>query len=427
MARNHNKLSDLAIKAATKPGRYGDGGGLYLVVGLTGSRSFTFMWTRDGKRREMGLGAYGNAEGYVSLAMARARAGVARVALLEGRDPLAETRKETEPTFGEAVELFLADREAGWRNEKHRAQWRMTLLGPAEQKGKRRQAADYCRSLRSMKVSAISTEDVLKVLQPVWQTRSETASRLRGRVERVLAFAKVKGWRSGENPAQWRGHLDALLPKPKKLTRGHHRALPFTDMPGFYQRLIGRPGLSARAIEFVLLTVARSGEALGATWDEVDLDAALWTVPAGRMKATRPHVVPLVPSAVAILKDLAEMRQNDFVFPGERRDRPLTAKALENQLRRMKASGDTTLHGFRSTFRDWAGDETNFPRDVAEMALAHKVGDETEQAYRRLTALAKRRKLMTAWADFIAKGEGGGGKVTDFLAAKAQRRVAGQA
>ncbi|MDX8445330.1 tyrosine-type recombinase/integrase [Mesorhizobium captivum] len=407
MARPKHKLADATVKSGKlKPGRHGDGAGLFLQVEEEGgSRSWLFMWKRDGRRSVIGLGGYPD----TSLALAREKAEACRNALARGEDPrLALRMEQAEPTFGEAVGAFLdEDREASWRNEKHRAQWRMTLLGPAEQKGKRRRAPDYCRHLRPMKVSEIGTEDVLAVLKPVWRAKPETASRLRGRIERVLAFAKGQGWRSGENPAQWKNHLDALLPKPEKLkARGHHRALPFQGMPGFYARLRQRKAPSARALEFAILTAARSGEVLGARWSEIDLAEKVWSVPASRMKAGRAHEVPLVLRAIEILTDMAELRREDdeYVFPGQKPKRPLSQKAVDNLLERMKAKETTTVHGFRSSFRDWAGDATNFPRELAEAALAHVVGDKAEQAYRRGTALERRRKLMTAWAGFLASG-----------------------
>ena len=286
MTRPINKLSDVAVKATAKPGRRSDGGGLYLSVGPTGGKSWTFVWTRDGKKREMGLGAYPA----VSLSKARQIASDCRVVVAEGGDPIAERNKDAEPTFAEATRLFLADNKAGWRNDKHKAQWDMTL-GDA-----------YCSHLQPMQVSAIGTEDVLKVLKPIWLSKAETASRLRGRIERVLSFAKVKGWRSGENPAAWRGHLDALLPKRQKLQRGHHAAMPYSDVPGFVERLRGAEALAARALEFLILTAGRSGEVLGTTWDEIDFEQAVWTVPAVRMKAGKEHRVPLSKPALAIVE-----------------------------------------------------------------------------------------------------------------------------
>ena len=300
--------------------------------------------------------------------------------------------KEAEPTFGECADMFLASMEGQWRNAKHRAQWRMTLT-------------EYAAPISAMKVSAIGTDDVLRVLNPLWQSRPETASRLRGRIERVLDFAKVRGWRSGENPALWRGHLKSILPARQRLTRGHHAAMPYAQVPAFVERLRGLEAMSARALEFLILTAARSGEVLEATWDEFDLDAGLWTVPAARMKAGKEHRVPLSKPALAIVKALHEVRISDYVFPGHAKGRPLSNMAFAMLLKRMKAD-QYTPHGFRSAFRDWAGDATSFPRDVAEQALAHRVGDATERAYRRADALDKRRKLMTAWADYCDSGEG---------------------
>lgn len=397
MARNLNKLSDRRAKTETTPGRHSDGGGLYLEVKTTGFRSWLFMWKTNGKRSALGLGPYPA----VSLAKAREKAEAARKSVAAGGNPLAESRKEeaeANPTFAEAANLFLADNKPAWRNEKHKLQWEMTL-GDA-----------YCRHLRRMRVSEIGTEDVLVVLKPIWLSKAETASRVRGRIERVLAFAKVKGWRSGENSAAWRGHLDALLPKRTKLQRGHHKAMPFVGVPAFVQRLRDAPGLDARALEFVILTAARSGEAVGAKWSEIDLEAALWVVPKERMKAGREHEVPLSPRAVEVLKALAELRRiDDFVFPGQRHGRPLSSGSMEMLLRRLEVKHHATIHGFRSSFRDWAGDQTTFPREVAEAALAHRVGG-VEGAYRRGSALEKRRKLMAAWAEYLAGG-GARGKV----------------
>lgn len=384
MARPLHKLTDAAAKSDhLKPGRHGDGGGLYLSVSPSGSKSWVFMWNRDGKRREMGLGPYPA----VSLAAARKRAGEHRITVAEGRDPIAEKSKQAEPTFAECVPLFLDSMEASWRNEKHRAQWRMTLT-------------DYCRGIAAKKVSEVDTQDVLKVLNPIWQTKPETASRLRGRLERVLDFAKVKGWRSGENPALWRGHLKNVLPARRKLTRGHHAAMPYRDVPAFVKRLQAAPAMAARALEFLILTAARSGEVYGARWSEIDLDKKVWTIPADRMKAGAEHRVPLSDRAAAIVSALNEVRLSEFVFPGQRTNRPLSSAAMEMLLRRMKADA-YTVHGFRSAFRDWAGDETSFQREVAEAALAHRVGDATERAYRRADAMEKRRALMQAWADFL--------------------------
>ena len=283
MPRTLHKLSDAAARSsALKAGRHSDGGGLYLNVSKAGSRSWLFMWVpAGGKRREMGLGQYPT----VTLATARARAAECRQMVATGRDPLAEKRKEIEPTFAECADKFLSSMEGQWRNPKHRAQWRMTLT-------------EYCRPIAAMKVSTIGTEQVLEVLNPIWTAKPETASRLRGRIERVLDFAKVKGWRSGENPALWRGHLRNVLPARRKLTRGHHAAMPYAQVPALTERLRGLDAMSARALEFLILTAARSGEVLGARWVEFDLEAELWTVPAIRMKAGKEHRVPLSKPAI---------------------------------------------------------------------------------------------------------------------------------
>lgn len=395
MARSLYKMSDATVKAEKAAGRHSDGGGLYLNVGPTGKKSWLFMWVpKGGKRREMGLGAYPT----LTLAKARARASECRVAIEEGRDPIAEKAKQAEPTFAECAEFYIASIKSEWRNAKHEYQWNQTL------------SDTYCAQIRQKKVSAITTEDVLAVLKPVWQDKNETASRLRGRIERVLEFAKVKGWRAGENPAAWRGNLRNLLPKRQRLQRGHQPAMRYQDVPKFVERLRASEALAARALEFTILTLGRSGEVLGSTWAEVDFDEKLWSVPKERMKAGVAHTVPLSSPALKLLKDLHEHRISEFVFP-RTKDHPLSNMAMLMLLRRMKLN-DITVHGFRSSFRDWCGDATSFPREVAEAALAHKVGDETERAYRRSDALEKRRKLMQAWADYV--GAVKAGNVTQF-------------
>ena len=387
MARGLHKLTDASARSRLKPGRHSDGGGLYLNVTPAGTRSWVFMWTpAGGKRKEMGLGAYP----LVTLAKARAKAVECRSAVSEGRDPLDEKKRDAEPTFGECADRYIASIKAQWRNAKHEYQWNQTLT-------------TYCAAIRPKRVSLITTEDVLAVLNPIWFTKSETASRTRGRIERVLDFAKSKGWRSGENPAAWRGHLRNILPKRQKLTRGHLAAMPYESLPTFVDRLRRAQAMAARALEFTILTAGRSGEILGARWPEIDLDKRLWHVPKDRMKAGVAHTVPLSAQAVALVKRLHEARTGGFVFPGEKKDKPLSGMAMEMLLRRMKVT-DATVHGFRSSFRDWCGDKTNFSRELAEAALAHKVGDDTERAYRRSDALEKRRRLMQAWADYVTSG-----------------------
>ena len=385
MAETRNRLVATQLKGLPA-GRHSDGAGLYLTVKPTGARSWVYMWKRAGRRREMGLGAYPG----VTLAKARSSAEKVRSSLAEGRDPLLERQPTKRPTtFADVAERFLDDNEAGWRNAKHRAQWRSTLKA-------------YCEPIADTSVGEVDTEGVLRCLRPIWLTKPETASRVRGRIERVLAYAAAHGWRDREriNPAAWSGHLAAILPKPGKLTRGHHRALPFAEVPIFIARLRERRGFAARALEFAILTAARSGEVRGATWGEISGD--VWTVPASRMKAAREHRVPLSGAAVAILDGLPRGEGDNLLFPGTR-EQTLSDMSLSAVLRRMEV--DATVHGFRSSFRDWAGDATTFPREVAEAALAHVVGDAAERAYRRSDALAKRRELMEAWADFCGSAQ----------------------
>ncbi len=386
------KLSARAA-ATAKPGRHGDGRGLWLAVSETGARKWVFRFTFGGRVTEMGLG---NAD--VTLAQARDRAAEARKLVAVGVNPI-EARREAgrikagKPTFGQCADALLQAKSSEWRNEKHRAQWQMTL-------------ADYAKPLRALPVDEVDTAAVLGVLQPLWQAKAETAFRLRGRIETVLDAARAMGHipRNEANPAQWRGHLDKLLPKRQKLTRGHHAALAYDDVPEFIGRLRERPAIAAMALEFLILTAARSGEVLGARWAETDMVAKVWTVSAARMKAGREHRVPLSTRALAILEKLAEAKTSDFVFAGQRPGKPLSGMALEMVLRRMKME-DVTVHGFRSSFRDWCGEATSFPCEIAEAALAHVAGDATERAYRRGDALEKRRTLMEAWAAFCEPGE----------------------
>ena len=289
-----------------------------------------------------------------------------------GPDRRRRRRDRGIPTFGELADEIAGQLAEGFRNEKHRAQWRMTLTV-------------YAGPLRAKPVNKIETTDVLAVLRPIWQGKPETASRLRGRIERVLNAAKAKGLRSGENPAAWRGHLENLLPKRQKLTRGHHAAMPYADVPAFVARLRERDAVAALALEFAILTAARSGEVLGARWREIDFGARIWTIPPQRMKAAREHRVPLSESAFAILEKLGEARVSEFIFPGQGAGRPLAEMVLRRMLRRD--ADVVTVHGFRSSFRDWAGNETHFPRELAEAALAHVVGDKAEQAYQQVVPM----------------------------------------
>jgi integrase len=386
MARAIHKLTARAAETLAKPGRHSDGGGLYLSISGEGRRRWVFLYTWRGKQREAGLGAAG--KGGVSLKAAREKAAEGRALVKAGVDPIAEWNKanpEEVRSFGKAADDYLAVHQGGFRNEKHKAQWAMTLTR-------------YCEPIRGMPVDAVDTEAVLSVLKPLWTRVPETASRLRGRIEAVLDAAKARGFieRNEANPARWRGHLDKLLPKRAKLTRGHHAAMPYAEVPAFIAELRQRPATAARALEFCILTATRSGEALAARWDEMDFEGKVWTVPAGRTKAAREHRIPLSERAVHILREMEAERTGEFVFPGQRPGRPLSGMAFEMLLRRINSP--YTAHGFRSSFRDWAGNETLFTRELAEHALAHVIGDKAEQAYRRSDALARRRELMDAWA-----------------------------
>lgn len=400
-ARTLNKLAARTAETMTEPGRHSDGGGLYLDIDGTGRRRWLFLFTRNGKRTEMGLGAAG--KGGVTLAAARAAATDARAVLAQGGDPRAErdaaraAERPAIPTFGKFADELVTTLKTGFSNEKHIYQWEQTL------------GDGYCGAIRGKLVSEIDTADVLEVLKPVWTKKQETASRLRGRIEKVLDAAKAQGFRTGENPARWRGHLVNLLPRRQKLTaRGHQPAMPFEKVPEFVGRLRDRDAITSRALEFLILTAARSGEVCGATWSEIDTTAKLWTIPAERMKARKPHRVPLTDRALAIIAEMKRLRletggataPDAFVFPGGRAGRPLSNMAFKQLLDRMDVTG-IVPHGFRSSFRDWCGECTPFPREVAEAALAHIVGNAVEQAYRRGDALEKRRKLMEAWEGFV--------------------------
>jgi integrase len=397
MPQTINQLTARQVETLSEPGRYGDGAGLYVVVGPNGSKKWVFRFMLAGQRRDMGLGPAG--KGGLALAQARAAASEARDLVRSGVDPIERRRADQQlpaapakkPTFGEMATALVESLSPEWRNAKHRQQWRNTLANDAA-------------CLMSMSVDEVRTGDVLAVLQPIWLKKPETASRLRGRIERVLDYAKTLGHRNGENPALWRGHLANVLPRRQKLTRGHHPALPYDEVPAFVALLREREAAAARALEFTIITAARSGEVYGMTWDEVDLQRELWIVPAVRMKGGREHRVPLSPRAVELVQQMERLRSHDGrdcpVFPGAKGGRPMSNMAMEMTLRRM-GRGDITVHGFRSSFRDWAGECTHFPREVAEAALAHLVGDATERAYRRGDALAKRRALMEAWAEYI--------------------------
>jgi integrase len=366
------------------PGR----GGLYLCVPSSLTRTWVYRFSWRGRRPETGLGSF-NAG--VGLAQASAARDEARSILRSGHNPI-EAREvnraaANKATFGEIADALLETKAHEWRNEKHREQWRWSLTEAAVE-------------LRPRPVDEIGTEAVLAVLKPLWTAKPETASRLHGRIEAVLDAAKAQGDRSGENPARWRGHLSHLLLKRQKLTRGHHAAMAYTDVPVLMARLRADNAIAAQALAFCILTATRTGEVLGALWSEIDIAAKVWTVPAARMKAAREHRVPLSDGALAILEALSPARTSGFVFPSPRYARPLSHVAMARALTRLGAER-VTVHGFRGASRDWAGNETHFAREVAEAALAHAIGDKAEQAYRRGDALEKRRALMTAWQQYI--------------------------
>jgi integrase len=383
-------LTALRVKRIRKPGRHMDGDGLYLAVSETGAKSWVFMWKRNGKRHAVGLGS---AE-IVSLADARDSAAERRKVVRTGGIPLSARAAKVRAaagvaTFGAMADELFESLSPSWRNAKHRYQWKRTL-------------EVHCQSIRHRAVAEIAVEDVLRVLKPLWTSRVETALRTRARIERVLDFAKAKqvDGMGEKNAAAWKGNLAALLPAPpsKRKRVQHLRALPYDELPGFIGKLRNQDGVAARALEFDILTAARPGETAGARWREINFTDKAWAVPGERMKAGLPHRVPLSKRAVAILREMEKGRVSEFVFPGLKDGKPLSDMALTQLLRRMGI--DVTAHGFRSSFRDWCGDCTHFPREVAEAALAHLVGDEVERAYRRGDALDKRRELMVAWANY---------------------------
>ena len=393
MARTVEKLTALTVSRAKTPGYFGDGAGLYLQVSKTGTKSWIFRYTRERKQREMGLGAVHT----VTLAEARGKARDCRALLLEGKDPL-ETRaadKLTDAldraraiTFNQCASAYIAAHRGSWKIVKHAEQWENTLAT---------YAAPF---IGDLPVAAVDTGLVVKVLSPIWQEKTETATRLRGRIESILDWATVSKYRVGENPARWRGHLDNLLADPGKLGRvKHHPALPWQDVGGFMKELRQREGVSARAVEFAILTAARSGEVRGAAWEEIDLDCALWTIPALRMKAGREHRIPLSAEAITLLKQMPRVER--YVFPGSKKATPLSDMSLTAVLRRM-GRNDITVHGFRSTFRDWCSESVanSFPREVCEHALAHSLPDKVEAAYRRGDLLEKRILLMQVWSNY---------------------------
>jgi integrase len=385
-------LSARKVETTKTPGLFADGNGLYLQVTATGAKTWIFRYKLAGRRRDMGLGS----ASLVSLADARERALDAKKMVALGIDPIETKKAEAAAravgaakamTFRECAEAYLELNRAGWKNEKHAAQWTATLTTYAYP------------SMGELPINAIDTGLVLGVLEPIWTKKTETASRVRGRIESILDYAKVRGYRTGENPARWKGHLDHILPAKGAVAKvEHHPALPYSDMPAFWPRLQLQDGLSARALEFAILTAARTAEVLGARWDEIDMDARTWSIPAERMKAGEPHRVPLTDQALALLRKLSAIRTGEFVFEAKAKGQPLSDMAMNMVLRRMKVAA--TPHGFRSTFRTWTAEQTRFPDAVAEAALAHTLNDKVVAAYQRGDMFDKRRELMAAWANY---------------------------
>jgi hypothetical protein len=402
MPRKATGLTAAKVRTAD-PGRYGDGGGLYLLVRPGGGRFWLFRYVIAKKMREMGLGPASGRDA-VMLTDARTAARKLWEAVRAGRDPLDDRKAEAEAkkaaalaaqalavTFKDAAASYIAANEAGWRNDKHKAQWTATL-----------EAYAYPH-FGNRPVAGVDTEHVMAALEPIWRSKAETASRVRGRIETVLDYAKARGWRFGENPARWRGHIANMLPAKSKIQPvEHHAALLWKEIGAFVAALRAQPGLAAQALLLTILTASRSSEVLCAKWDEIDMEEAVWTIPGLRMKAGREHRVPLSDPAMAVLRAVLPQRNDEaggWVFPGARKGRPLSNMAMEMLLRRMKLD-NLTVHGFRSTFRDWTAETTGYPGEVAEAALAHVVGDKVEAAYRRGDLFEKRRRLMADWAAF---------------------------
>jgi integrase len=394
MKRRLHRLSVKQVENLKRSGYWCDGGGLYLQVSPARTKSWVFRFTLDGRTREMGLGGLQD----VSLSDARRKASGARKLLVDAIDPIVDRdarraqAKAVVMTFEEAAGAYIDAHQAAWRNEKHRKQWRSTL-------------ATYAYpTIGNVPINAISTEDVLSVLKPIWTAKTETASRVRQRLELVLDWGRAMGFRTEENPARWRGHLQNLLPAPAKIKRvEHHAAMPHRDIGAFIESLRKEDGVAARALEFLVLTATRTSEVIGARFEEFDLDERTWVIPANRMKSAREHRVPLCERAVEIVRS---QPQGAFVFAGQRKGRPLSKTALWALLKTM--GYECTAHGFRSSFRTWAGETTNFPREVCEAALAHVLTDKTEAAYQRGDLFTKRAKLMNAWSQYCDTPATGG-------------------
>ncbi|MBO9518068.1 MAG: integrase arm-type DNA-binding domain-containing protein [Porphyrobacter sp.] len=408
-----NVLTPLAVKNA-KPGRHADGGGLHLLVKESGARSWVYRFMLNGRSRDVGLGAAGS--GGISLADARDARDALRLKVKAGIDPLVERQREasdalaaaqaalvTGMTFKTVAETHISANEGSWRNDKHRQQWKNTLT------------TYVYPVIGELPVAEVGTAHVLKILEPIWKDKAETASRVRGRIETILDAAKARGYREGENPARWRGHLAQILPTRSRLTRGHHKAMPYDAIPAFVGALHNREAVAALALEFTILTAARTGEVIAAKWREVDLEKAVWSIPANRMKAGKEHRVPLSARAVDILKSTQGLRK-EWLFPAIKGGK-MSGMAMTMLLRRMKL--DVTVHGFRSGFRDWCAECTGYAHEVAEMALAHTIENRVERAYRRGDLFDKRRRLMDDWATYCSSGGAAGDNVTPIRKSEA--------
>lgn len=382
-----------------KPGKYEDGGGLRLVVSKTGARKWVVRYTIKKRRREMGLGSFPD----VSLSEAREKATECRRMASEGIDPIEEKRVEEEviPTFTSCAARYIRSHRAGWSNRKHTKQWISTLKTYVIPK------------IGNKKVDEIVTQDILAILNPIWNTKTETAKRVQGRIENVLDYATAFQYRDTLNPARWRGHLDKLLPRPSRVTTvKHHPAMPYDEVKGFMAELSQKNSISSYALRMLILTATRTNEVVNAKWSEINLKEGAWIIPANRMKAKREHRVPLSSEVMAILDKVPKEPGNPYIFIGLRQGQPICSMAMIVLMRKMEyghsgTRGHYVPHGFRSSFRDWSGEVSSFPRDVAEMALAHTIGNKVEAAYRRGDLFEKRRKMMQAWADYVSIGNHG--------------------
>lgn len=396
MPKKAEGLTARKVDTIKTPGLFADGGGLYLQVTAAGAKTWIFRYKLADRRRDMGLGSTST----VGLAEAREKAQAAQKLVKDGIDPIEDKKAKAAAkaldaanarTFKECAEAYIEAHRAGWKNPKHAAQWPSSLETYAYP------------IIGALPIAEIDTPLVLQVLNPIWNTKTETANRLRGRIEMILDYARVKGYRTGDNPARWRGHLDhTLLSRDKASPRGHHASLPYADMPGFWPKLQVQDGIGARALEFCILTAGRTGEVLGARWDEIDTEAATWTIPADRMKAGQEHRVPLTAPALSLLRKMAAIRTGEFMFPSQSPRRPSSNMIMAMTLRRMKVAA--TPHGFRSTFRTWAAEKAHAAHEVAEAALAHVEGNKTVAAYQRGDLFERRRRLMDAWAIYCETG-----------------------